>query len=321
MIELEIQALALQREGLLIEVGRLAGTCGYTLVRQRQVQDPHGTLLTMVVRGSWFKKRALRTVLATCDRLVSFELYPVVEGQQREHFAATNKTVSNYVPPPAPPPEPVEEAVGEAVEEVAVASVEETAPAPVPTVQAPVPAPAESFEAFLVVHAPAPAPAPAEPPPEPYVEVVALEADAAAVDKTLASLEYDYPRIVPSLLALARKVDEGARESSLRLAGQRVGAWLHAREYAMDTGLPLDAAMASIGAPALHAFAEVDLQVDQLHIRQSPLCQDEGHSGCSFYSGFIEGLLSPAIAPRGLSIFPVCCRSFGADHCVLAVSE
>ena len=65
MIELEIQALALQREGLLIEVGRLAGTCEYTLVRQRLVQDPHGTLLSMVVRGSWFKKRELRAALAS----------------------------------------------------------------------------------------------------------------------------------------------------------------------------------------------------------------------------------------------------------------
>lgn len=320
MIELEIQALALQREGLLIEVGRLASTCGYTLVRQRQVQDPHGILLTMVVRGSWFKKRALRTVLAGCDRLVSFELYPATKDEQREHFAATRQAVSNYVPPPATAPVPVEEPVAE--EEVAVARVEGPVPPPaIATVQAPAPEPEESFEEFLVVHAPAPAPAPVEPPPEPYVEVVALEADVAAVEKALASLEYDYPRIVPSLLALDRRVGEGARESSLQLAGQRVGAWLHAREYTLDTGLSLDAALASIGAPALHAFADADLQAGQLHIRHSPLCKDEGQSGCSFYSGFIEGLLGPAVAPRGLSVFPVCCRSFGAEDCVLAVSE
>ncbi|MBD8878909.1 hypothetical protein IHE49_00275 [Rhodanobacter sp. 7MK24] len=318
MIELEIQALALQREGLLIEVGRLAGTCGYTLVRQRSVQDPHGTLLSMIVRGSWFKKRALRAALATCDRLVSFELHGVVEGEQREHFAATNKTVSNYVPPPAPEPETVEKPV----EEVAAVAEAEPAPAAVkPTVQAPEPAPPESFDEFIVVHQRAPAPAPAEPPPAPFIEVEVLEADVMAVDKALASLEYDYPRIMPNLLALDRKVAAGARESSLQLAGQRVGAWLHAREHAQRGKQTLPAALAAIGAPALQGIVEVDLQDGQLHIRHSPLCAEGGHSGCSFYSGFLEGLLAHAIAPQGLSIFPVCCRSFGADDCVLAVSE
>lgn len=317
MIELEIQALALQRESLLIEVGRLAGTCGYTLVRQRQVQDPHGTLLTMVVRGSWFKKRALHQALASCDRLVSFELHPCVEGEQREHFAASSKSVSNYVPPPVPPPEPVEAPV----EEVAAANEAGVTPPAKVTVEVSSPAAPESFEEFVLIQPRQPAPAPVEPPPAPFVEVVALEADVSAVDKALASLEYDYPGIVPRLLALERSVAAGARESSLQLAGQRVGTWLHAREYALDTGLSLDAALASIGGPALHAFTDVDLQDGQLRIRRSPLCGEDGHSGCSFYGGFLEGLLGPAIAPHGLSIFPVCCRSFGADDCVLAVME
>lgn len=318
MIELEIQGLALQREGLLIEVGRVAGTCGYTLVRQRQVQDPHGTLLSMVVRGSWFKKRALRQALAACDRLVSFELHPHVEGGQREHFAATRKAVSNYVPPPAPAPAPVETRVDEVV------AAAEATPAPSPavaTVQAPVAAPPESFEEFIVVRQRAPVSVPAEPPPAPFVEAEALEADVTAVEKALASLDYDYPRIVPNLLALDRRVAAGARESSLRLAGQRVGAWLHAREHARAGKQTLAAALAAIGVPALQGIVEVDLQGGQLRIRRSPLCAEDGHSGCSFYSGFLEGLLGPAATPAGLSVFPVCCRSFGAGDCVLAVSE
>ncbi len=311
MIELEIQALALQREGLLIDVGRVAATCGYTLVRQRQVQDPHGTLLSMFVRGSWFKKRALRRALSACDRLVSFELYPVAEGEQREHFAASRKTVSNYVPPPAPEPEPVEEPAGKVAEP--------DPPPATPVVEILEPTPEESFEAFMVEQRPAPAPA--EPPPAPFVELVPLEADVAAVDKALASLEYDYPRIVPNLLKLDRAVAEGARESSLQLAGQRVGAWLHTRGQVKGGALPLQRALAAVAAPALQALVEIDLQGDQLHIRRSPLCAEDGHSGCSFYSGLLEGLLAPLIAPTGLSIFPVCCRSFGADDCVLAVSE
>ena len=323
MIELEIQALALQREGLLVEVGRLAGSCGYTLVRQRLMQDPHGTLLSMVVRGSWFRKRALRGALEGCERLVSFELLPVQDGESRPHFAATHKVTSGYVPPPAPPPEP--DPVAEAVPELAAAPAAVTPAgseaAAVPRVAAPA-EPAESFEELLVRRpAPAPASRPAEPAPEPFDDVPVLAADVPAVEQALATLQQDYPHIVPHLLALDRAVAAGARASSLHLAGQRIGAWLFAREYALDTGLGLEAALASIGAPALHAFAEIDLQGGQLHLRHSPLCAEHGRSGCSFFSGFLEGLLGPAIAPGSLSIIAVCCRSCGADECVLAVAE
>ncbi|MEW9572401.1 hypothetical protein ABQJ54_11630 [Rhodanobacter sp. Si-c] len=321
MVELEIQALALQREGLLIEVGRLAGSCGFTLVRQRLVQDPHGILLTMVVRGSWFRKRALRTALEGCERLTSFELGSFVEGESRPHFAATRKVASGYVPPPAPSPAPVAASTEEAVDECVAEAGADTAAPPAETVaEASSP---ESFEDFAPIQprTPPPAPKPAEPVSAPFVEVAALEADVAAVEQALAALEHDYPRIVPRLLALACTVAAGARESTLQLAGQRVGAWLFAREYALDTGLDLDAALAAIGVPALHAFAEVDLQGRQLHIRHSPLCTEDGRSGCGFFSGMLEGLLGPAIAPGGLSTFPVCCSSCGADECVLAVSE
>jgi hypothetical protein len=320
MVELEIQALALQREGLLIEVGRLAGNCGFTLLRQRLVQDPHGILLTMVVRGSWFRKRALRAALEGCERLTSFELESFVEGESRPHFAATQKVTSGYVPPPAPSSAPVMALTEEAAGCVVEAGTDAAAPPAETAAEAPSP---ESFGDFAPIrpHTPPPAPRPAEPAPAPFVEVVALEADVPAVEQALAALEHDYPRIVPRLLALDRTVAAGARESSLQLAGQRVGAWLFAREYALDTGLDLDAALSAIGVPALHAFAEVDLQGGQLHIRHSPLCAEDGRSGCSFFSGLLEGLLGPAIAPGGLSIFPVCCRSCGAGECVLAVSE
>ena len=316
MIELEIQALALQREGLLIEVGRLAAANGFTLLRQRLAQDPHGTLLSMVVRGSWFKKRALRQALEGCDRLISFELAPAVEGEARAHFAATSKVTSGYVPPPAPPPEPAPVPEQDAAPEPAASAGAEVAIA-----AAPQPAPeTETFEE-LVVRRPAPLPAPTGPEPEPYVELPELAADEAAVEQALAALEQEYPRILPRLLALDRGVQPGARAATLQLAGQRVGAWVFAREYSLDTGLALAAALSALAVPALHAFAEAELQDGQLHIRHSALCAEDGHSGCGFYGGFLEGLLVPALARRSLSVFPVCCRSFGADECVLAVSD
>ena len=89
----------------------------------------------------------------------------------------------------------------------------------------------------------------------------------------------------------------------------------------MDDGLSLAEALERIGTPALRVLVEVDQQGAQLHILHSPLCTADGHSGCSFFSGFLEGLLAPVIAPGSLSIFPVCCRSYGADECVLAISD
>lgn len=346
MIELEIQGLSQSREGLLIEVGRFILASGFTLQRQRLVQDPHGTLLTMVVRGSPRKKRELEAALEGYDRFVSFRITPFVEGEEQPHFGATVKRAT-YLPPPAP--EPV----------TPVAKVAAPAPAPVaspaaspsrdvltdePFAVAPIlarPAKTDAVQAEAVQTVPAAPPAPAEPdfefilpttrapapPPvasveaNPFVDVVALDADESAVDKALQSLEYDYPKLMPRLLALSGAVPDGARESSLALAGQRAGAWVFAREYAMDGGLGLTDALERIGTPALRALVEVDQQGSQLHILDSPLCTEQGHSGCSFFSGFLEGLLGPVIAPGGLSIFPVCCRSYGADECVLAISE
>jgi hypothetical protein len=127
--------------------------------------------------------------------------------------------------------------------------------------------------------------------------------------------------VVPQLLALQQSVAEAARASSLALAGKRTGSWVFRSEYLLDDGLDLREAIERIGVPALRALVEVDQQGTQLHIHDSPLCAQYGHSGCSFFGGFLEGLLGPAIAPGSMSIFPVCCRSYGADACVLELSD
>lgn len=363
MIELEIQGLSARREGLLVEVGRLVLAGGFSLQRQRLVQDQHGILLTMVVQGPSRKQRALEAALDACERFISVKMFPFVEGEKRAHFAASNEppeparaaapvaprpaaaapaairtTVAAPAPVPARAPAPamVDRAgtAGIAAAPVAVAEaiaraepIRAPALAPAPTLApapAPVPAPAPivteepEFEFIL--------PTPKAPPPPraaaaPFVELVPLPADEAAVERALHELPAEYPRIVPRLLALAQAVADSARESSLTLAGQRTGAWLFEREYALDTGQDLRTAIEHIGAPALRALVEVDQQGDQLRIHASPLCGEDGHSGCAFFSGFLQGLLGPAIAPGSLSIFPVCCRSYGADDCMLAISE
>jgi hypothetical protein len=331
MIELEIQGLSQSREGLLIEVGRFILASGFILRRQRLVQDPHGTLATFVVRGPRRKKRALEAALEGYERFISFRILPFVEGEEQPHFGATVKHAT-YLPPPALAPEPVKVATAAVAVPVASPSagvlIEQpfavtpvlARPAKTEVVQTvPTTTPASDFD-FILPTARTPAP-PVAVEAKPFVEVVALAPDEVAVDRALQSLEFDYPKLMPNLLALSGSVADGARESSLALAGQRTGAWVFAREYAMDDGLSLDDALERIGTPALRALVEVDQQGAQLHILHSPLCTEGGHSGCSFFSGFLEGLLAPVIAPGGLSIFPVCCRSYGADECVLAISD
>lgn len=337
MIELEIQALSERREGLLIEIGRLAVANGFTLQRQRLIQDPHGILLTIVVRGAPRKQRALEAALEACERIMSFEVAPFVEGEQRPHFAASRAPLG-YVPAPLPEPEPPpatdttaspapKPAAAPAAATVAFDEIE-----PARLTAAPLPAAASKPEP-AVSHHPAPEfefilPEPTRAPPAaapvveaPYVDVVPLEPDQAAVDKVLSKLATEYPQIMPRLLTLDRSVAEGARESSLRLAGQRTGNWVFERGHAQTGKLDLNEAIEQIGVPALSALVETEQESTQLHIRHSPLCADTGHSGCIFFSGFLEGLLGPVLASSELSIFAVCCRSYGADDCVLALSD
>ena len=320
MIELEIQGLSENREGLLIEVGRLVMASGFNLQRQRLLPDHYGILLTMVVRGPSRKKRMLEAALDACDRFISVKVFPFVEGEPKPHFAASRKRVgpAAVVSPAAVVASPASVPVAAPVVEDRTRGVESAAAAaPEPPRE---PSAEPEFE-FILPTPRAPAPAPAPVVTTPFVERVPLAPDEAAVEKALRELEYDYPQIVPQLLALAHSVAEAARESSLALAGRRTGAWVFESEYALDDGLDLREAIEHIGAPALRALVEVDQQGGQLHIHDSPLCAEDGRSGCSFFSGFLEGLLGPAIAPGRLSIFPVCCRSYGADECVLSISD
>ncbi|MBT2145475.1 MULTISPECIES: hypothetical protein [unclassified Rhodanobacter] len=311
MIELEIQGLSESRKGLLMEVGRLALASGFALQRQRLVQGEHGILLSVIVRGPPRARRTLEAALDGCDRFISVKVFPYTEDEPRPHFAISHKRARpTVVAPPAPAGPAFTPAVPVATPSPGVASppaprqaaspepeFEFIQPTPRP------PAPVKSVETAL------------------FVEPVALAPDEAAVDKALRDLERDYPRVLPQLLALRHAVAADAREPSLALAGRRVGTWVFGREYALDGGLDLREAVERLGIPALRALVEVDQQGMQLHIHDSPLCAEEGQSGCGFFSGFLEGLLGPAIAPGGLSIFPVCCRSYGADECVLAISD
>jgi hypothetical protein len=329
MIELEVQALSVTREGLLIDVGKAVVASGFTLQRQRLVQDPNGVLMTLVVRGPARKQRALEMALEAHERIISFEVSPFEDGPPKPHFAAARTFAREPVAPltkpvveaapvvaTSPVAEPAKAAVAPVVPTVVTESEHKLQPKPEPQ---PEPEPEPDFM-FLLEPKPAPAPASAPIPVEPFVEIIPLEPDLGAVDKALQRLQFDYPKIVPALQALDASVAAGARESSLLLAGQRIGSWVFARQPAIGSKLELEEAVRRIGVPALSAVADVEYKGEGLHIRNSPLCAPGGHSGCKFFSGYLEGLLSPALASDELSIFEVCCRSYGADACILAIS-
>ncbi len=317
MIELEIQGLSSTRDGLLIDVGRLVMACGFTLQRQRLVQDPHGILLTMVVRGPSRGRKSLQAALDGYERFISVRMFPWVEGEPTPHFGASLPRTA-YVPPPLPaapatelPATPAARAPAEARTAGAVI------PAPTPPLP---PAPEPEFDFIQPTPRP-PAPTSVPVVAVPFVELVPLAPDEPAVEKLLRAHEHDYPNIRPQLLALQRSVPEAARTSSLTLAGRRTGSWVFQREYPLDEGLDLGEAIERIGVPALRALVEVDRHGNQLHIHDSPLCSTDAQSGCGFFGGFLEGLLEPVIAPATLSVFPVCCRSYGAEACVLDLSD
>jgi hypothetical protein len=224
MIALEIQALSERRENLLIEIGRVVLAQGFTLQRQRLADDPHGVLLTMVVRGPERKQRALAAAMDAQERIISYQISAFEEGVQKPHFAATRRIAYQPVAPVTEPPvEPTAvEAPAPAVETIDAAEESEVLTA-VELSTEPDYAQAMAADIPLAV-VPAPAPEPTAPPIEPFVELILLGPDVAAVDKMLPKLLSDYPDIFPRLRKLEDSVAEAARASSLLLAGQRLSS-------------------------------------------------------------------------------------------------
>jgi hypothetical protein len=163
------------------------------------------------------------------------------------------------------------------------------------------------------------APEPVAAAPEPAAP--SAPPDVHQVEGVLPQLARDYPRIYPWLHTLERNVSAEAREASLQLAGRRTGAWVYKRDYAMGAKLGLADAIKRIALPALRELALIELRDGQLHIQNSPICQPGGHSGCRFYSGYIEGVLGGSVAPQSVFVRSLYCRSRGAASCILEISN
>lgn len=178
-------------------------------------------------------------------------------------------------------------------------------------------APAPVQAAAPPLHAPVPAPAPLGAP----ATSQGAGPDVNQVESTLPQLARDYPKIFPWLRNLEHAVAPDAREASLQLAGRRTGAWVYKRDYAMGAKLSLMDAIKRIAVPAMRELATVDWRDGQLLIQNSPLCSPGSHSGCRFFSGYLEGVLGGSVAPQTVFVRNLFCRSHGAASCVLEISH
>lgn len=357
MITLEIQCLSERRENLLIEVGRAVVASGFILQRQRLAEDHHGILLTLVVRGPANQQRTLSAALDANDRLISFVISAFAENDRKPHFAASIKRTPKMATP-AVVATTVARAINTAaaVDASADQFVLRAEPAPALAPDREIWMQADFLAASAFVPAKAPAPYPARAPIERFVEPSLLEPsllapsllesglleaglleaalpetarleatllgpDESAVDTALSTLAREYPDIFPGLLALQHAVTADARAASLLQAGRRLGTWLFERDHAARSGLTLQQAIERVGSPALRALVDVDQRGEQLHIRHSPLCLEDGPSSCQFFSGYLESLLRPVMASDAVSIFSLGCRSCGAGECILALSD
>lgn len=339
MIELEVQVLSERREGLIVDIGRSLTDLRFTLLRHRLVQAPNGALLTMILRGPPRRRNALEAALEDHARVISYVILEAADGDMHPHFAAP--------PPPVKlPPMPAQTEADRAARrgnpflsaDEAPVEADEAATAPAPAMPEPEPpTPAEpelsleeELQQFRLPTGRAPpagarqavrTPEPVRAAADAFAEQTPLDPDEAAVERAMADIALSYPDILPALSALQQAVAAGAREPSLQLAGQHTGAVARERQLAGTASLGLVDALDTVGLPALAELVTVERTGQQLHLRDSPLCTDDGVSGCAFFTGFLEGLLGPVIASGALSIFPVCCRACGADECVLALSD
>lgn len=181
-----------------------------------------------------------------------------------------------------------------------------------------------SFEASPVdaADARAAAPAIAKPAAAPAAKpAVVTDAAATAVDMRrvetlLPQLARNYPNIFIQLLALEHDLPAPQREATLRYIGQRVGAWVYKRDYALGGHLSLADGVRHIALPALRQLLHAELHDDVLRVKNSPFCHRGEHGACChFLRGMLGGLLGGPQGTDQVRIVESHCRNTGAENC------
>lgn len=176
------------------------------------------------------------------------------------------------------------------------------------------PAPVRSNGAASAPNIPPPAAAPAT--AAAPAQATAAPIDTQRVETLLPQLARNYPNILLQLVALERELPPSQREATLRYIGQRVGAWVYKRDYALGGQLPLHDSVRRIALPAMRQLVQAELQDDALRIRNSPFCH-RGESGecCHFLRGMLGGLLEGQHGADGVRVVESQCRNTGAEAC------
>jgi predicted hydrocarbon binding protein len=164
--------------------------------------------------------------------------------------------------------------------------------------------------------------APASVPPRPSAAPAPTAAKASAapdnrrIEALLPQLARDYPNIFMHLHALDHELAQDHRESSLRYIGQRVGAWVYKRDFALGGTLALADAVRHIAQPALRQIVQAEVRGDELHVANSPF-PHRGHAGacCHFLRGMLGGLLANTHGGDRVQVVESRCRNTGADTC------
>jgi len=140
--------------------------------------------------------------------------------------------------------------------------------------------------------------------------------DHDRVERLLPQLARSYPNFFLFLHALEHELAPEQREPTMLYIGQRVGAWIYKRDYALGARLPPAQALRHIGVPALRQLVQVDARGDLLHVANSPF-PHRGRPGtcCHFLRGVLGGLLGAAQAGDTVRIVETRCRNAGADTC------
>ena len=291
-VELQIRVVADQKESLLFELGQIVMACAFSLVRQRMAESNEGVSLNFAVRGPEANMLELEDRIATHRRVRSYE------------------SMMHEVAAPAPPR----------------AAVPAPAPAPTPRV-------AQHY-------APAPSYAPpAAYPPQASPQEMPLNGRAAEFGNRIAAtprpsydrsrleallpkLAADYPLILPRLVLLEQEIPPEEHDSVLRYVGNRVGAWVYKRDFALGARLGLHDAVRHIALPAVRQLLPADIEDDGLRIKASPFCGNGQHGRtCHFFCGFFEGLINTSRTDKPAHVDEAHCRNSGASYCVFSFNE
>ena len=141
-------------------------------------------------------------------------------------------------------------------------------------------------------------------------------ADSRRIEALLPQLARDYPNLFIPLLALEHDLPAEQRGPTLHYIGQRVGAWIYKRDFALGGHLDLADSVRHIALPALRQIVQAEVHDDALLVRNSPFCH-RGQAGacCHFLRGMLDGLLGAPHGTVGLQVREHQCRNVGADVC------